>query len=423
MDEIVRTRGIFRDRPWKKELINEDEITSSANAFGGIDKNKLKLDTGARNFPDGFPCICYLNGEFYGVYSWQLKKHRDNFHMTKDDSAHIWLDGRIDANTLLNNNIDWSGIFEVRNPKSLWLMDGTEYDADFNAGELIDETSQYYNLDSDSSKIKKQKKITAQVKKYIIDLSNVMVTIKEKLNVYQSSPTDENLNLLKQTYETYFDVENQIDYLVFSDVVKNSDGFSKNWQWATYDGIKWYICPYDLDMTFGGYFEGDRITAPLTDHINNNPDLPSYYIINFYNTELENRYKELRDKKIIDNEHIIDLLNTWTKRIGVDNFDKEYEKWPDSPCFGESVINNGWEIVEGEMGVSSTYRSSVTYEAGDRCTYGLNSFSGFFTFEATETISNVPPVKTWKYNDSIWRVKKWLDEEINNMDTVYHYNN
>lgn len=33
------------------------------------------------------------------------------------------------------------------------------------------------------------------------------------------------------------------DYLIFSDVIKNSDGFDK----------KWYVNAYDLDMSFEGH--------------------------------------------------------------------------------------------------------------------------------------------------------------------------
>lgn len=422
MDEIVKTRGIFRDRPWKKALINENEITTAANAFGGITKNELELDTGARNFPDGFPCIVYLNEEFYGIYSWQLKKHRDNFHMTKDNAKHVWLDGTINPTTLLDGTIDWSGVFEVRNPKNLYLMDGTEYDADFNAGELIDETSEYYDLPTDSSKVKKRKQMTAQVKEIIINLSHIMQEIRNKQIIYNQSGSDEDLIAFKETFETYFDVENQIDYLIFSDIVKNTDGFGKNWQWATYDGIKWWICPYDLDMSFGGYAQGNQITGPLTAHIDFNLKRPSRYIIEQYGTELKARYKELRDLGIINSEHIVELLNDWVKTIGIENFDKEYKKWPDSPCAGESVLNNGWKLIEGEMGQSSTYDNTTTYAIGDRCTYGLNANMGYFTFEATSVNTGIRPVKTWKYHDSIWRVKKWLDVEIENMDAIYEYN-
>ena len=39
----------------------------------------------ARCYPDGFPCVVYLNGAFYGIFSWQLKKHRDNMAMGRNE--------------------------------------------------------------------------------------------------------------------------------------------------------------------------------------------------------------------------------------------------------------------------------------------------------------------------------------------------
>ena len=75
---------------------------------------------------------------------------------------------------------------------------------------------------------------------------------------------------------------------------------------------------------------------------------------------MEQRYKELRDAGIIETEHILGYLRDWVSRIGTANYEREYEKWPNSPC-----IKN--------------------------------------------------------YTDSIYRVKKWLEVEIANMDRVYHY--
>ena len=82
-----------------------------------------KPDENARCYPDGFPCIVYLNGNFYGVFSWQLKKHRKNMNQTKDLAEHIHIDGTLSNATLWNGTIDWTQ-FEVRNPKTLFTMGG-----------------------------------------------------------------------------------------------------------------------------------------------------------------------------------------------------------------------------------------------------------------------------------------------------------
>ena len=53
----------------------------------------------------------------------------------------------------------------------------------------------------------------------------------------------------------YFDIESLIDYYIFGVLICNNDGFSKNQLFDTYDGQKWYATVYDLDSTFGTYFD------------------------------------------------------------------------------------------------------------------------------------------------------------------------
>ncbi len=423
-NEILKSRGIMDDRPWKKALINMNVIATTTKGIGDISDLSLQIDNGARCFPDGFPVIVYLKGEFYGIFSWQLKKHRDNMHQTKDVAEHIHLDGTISPQTLLGGTIDWTQ-FEVRNPKGLYCMDGTKYDGDTNLNELIDETSVFYALDSDTDKILKAKKMTAKVKSYIKSFSKAMVEIGAVLDTYTASKTDENKQKIKELFEKYFDVENQIDYLILSDVVKNADGFSKNWQWTTYDGVKWYVNLYDVDMSFGGHFQGNQITEPLKTHISTTRLLPPYYIETFYKEDLESRYKELRDIGIIDTAHIVGILNSWTQRIGQENYKKEYAKWTDAPCNGDSVIDaDYWELQEDEFGQpitgTSDYDASKQYAVGDICYYGVSS--AIYQYKCIQSCMGIKPLKVIRYRDNIYRVAKWIAEEINNMDKVYNYN-
>ena len=240
-------------------------------------------------------------------------------------------------------------------------MSGNKYDGDY-PEELIDPTSPHYDSNN------KNHKNTYTVKQYIKEFSNHMAEILEAKSNYDFNPNNENLAVLKNTFETYFDVENQIDYLIFSDITKNSDGFSKNWQWTTYNGRKWYVNVYDCDMTYGGYFQGNQIIPVLTGHINANTHYPTYYIINYYKSELEERYKELRNANIVSVDHIMSILEDWTSRIGKDNYEREFERWPDSPCNGDNVINSEyWQLrlnsdKTPEMATSSTYEINTEYQ-------------------------------------------------------------
>jgi hypothetical protein len=283
------------------------------NDKSAITEPDLMIDTGARNMPDGFPCLVYLNGDFYGIYAFQLKKHRKNMHQEKDNPKHIHLDSGVNAANLFGGTVNWDWV-EVRNPSKLYCMDGTKYDGDDNRKELIDSTSPFY----DSSKADYVK--TDEVKSYILRFAGAIPELKTLDTQYKSNPTDANLLAIRQKYEQYFDVDNQIDYLIFCDIVNNWDGISNNAQWCTYDGNKWFVCPYDLDNIFN--------REPLTTHISDDKRYPWYYVIHYYTERMESRYKELRDKGIISTQYIVGLVDSWVKAVGLDNYEQEANKWP-----------------------------------------------------------------------------------------------
>lgn len=449
-DQIVRTRGNMYDRPWKKALVDMGNIGVTTKSFGNPHTGDYDLltDTGARCFPDGFPVALYLNDKFYGIFSFQLKKHRDNYHMNKSTAEHVHLDGTLNSITIFNgkDNIDWSQ-FEIRNPKGLYAVGGNKYDADVKQEEIAGETEVNAWIEAGTlpdgktidSKIKKALQITAKVKKYIENFADAVPAIKSAMNTYEvSSKLDEDLKTFTDVYEKYFDKDNIIDYTIVSDLIKNNDGFNKNWQWFTYDGIKWWVGLYDCDMSFGGDFRGDRITSVLTSHLNDSTSLPNGYINKYYSSELNNRYKILADIGIVSSDNIFSLLKDWTMRIGSSFFKEEYKKWNDSPCIADSVIRSDyWELVKDSQGVpqtetNETFDATKKYNIGDVVSFGINIYMGIFKFKCIKetvaietntphTVSAYSPIKTFKHCDNIYRVQKWIEQNTVNMDKVYNY--
>lgn len=131
-DEVAKTKNIMEDVQCKRAFYPSYNFDAHVLANAQIDDMNIQLGTEAKCQPDGFPCILYQNGEFYGIYTISLKKHRDNYLQKKSKANHIHLDGgyydRGTPGYLFDGNIDWSR-FEVRNPKNLVYAEA-QYDAE-----------------------------------------------------------------------------------------------------------------------------------------------------------------------------------------------------------------------------------------------------------------------------------------------------
>lgn len=210
--------------------------------------------------PNGFPCYVYLNSQFYGLFVWSLKKNHKNMGQEKDNAQHIHIDGLLADNTIFKGNIDWSK-FDVRTPKKLYSIATEEqlsgnyppqyeiYDGDAPL-ELIDDSMPYFDSDNEDHII------TNQVKKSLIALSNYYTNLKKQVSAGAVPET------IKDEFSRCFDTQGFTDYIVHSLVTNNYDGHWKNWQWFTYDGVKWYVEPYDLDCTFGHHDSGTIMFPP-----------------------------------------------------------------------------------------------------------------------------------------------------------------
>lgn len=346
-NEIELTRSFNTNRIWKRALLpSADTIGFGTKGMESITDVNILIDNGARCYPDGFPCIVHLNGSFYGVFSWALKKHRDNYMQNKSKPENIQLDGDIYDTFSYNGNIDWDVVsgnkeasntnmdgVEFRNPKSLICFDGSKYDGDTNRKELIDSSSDSYDSDN------KNHVISSKVKAYYTTLTTYIPTLKKM------EEQSEETSVIKSKIQSFFDVDSLIDYLIFSDVVTNTDGFRKNWQWVTYNGIKWAVCPYDLDGIFGWNGWGEQ--SPAMSRLGDNLQLPTGWVIKYFEEELCARYRELR-VNILTKQNILTIFCDWCSRIGASNYDNDLSKWPQTPelysPFKEKHIDNIYRV-------------------------------------------------------------------------------
>lgn len=328
----------------------------------------LENITKARCYPDGFPCIVYHRGQFYGIYSWQLKKHRKNMNLDKALSTNIHLDGEISDRTFWIGQIDWTK-FEVRNPKTLYTRYGTLYDGE-NPSELIDRKSKKYSATNPDMVA------TAETKTYIQNLTKYC---SELDNLIRQKASAEKM---RQEIEKRFDVTGMIDYMLHAIFTNNFDGFRKNWQWFTYDGVKWFVAPYDLDGLFGNYWDGscimdaDKVTIERDDnnyqefdHFGMYNRKPFTYIETYYKEEMINRYVLLRSNGIFSKANVIAKYHEWAERVGDDNYALEWQRWPKCPCITkysdsyervENWLDQRIELADKFAGVTITPTAIVT---------------------------------------------------------------
>lgn len=421
-DEVELSRDVLTNRPWKRQLLANYTFGTDQTNSAQVNDLSLQLDNEAKCHPDGFPCIVYLDGNFYGIYAFNIKKHRDNYHMDKGTAEHIHLDGTLYGANLWLGNINWTA-FEIRNPKNLYYKEahnGTyKYDADMAQAEIAgdDEVNAWIAAGKlpdgteISSKIEKCLKTTAKVKNYIIRLSNALATINAETDAAKR----------KTLFESYFDAPSLVDYEIVQLATGDTDGFGKNWQWITLDGKHWSVCEYDKDMSFGGHFAAFTQAAPSKGGwAGNGNSTPMGLAISLYKDDIVSMWKSLTDNKILTSDNIISIADDWVKRIGTDNFKKEYKKWDEAPCCRADLVDTEhWKRSnEYKDGIeNNTYDNTKTYAVGDTCYYG---FRYAYKFTAIAETTGNPPLtgsynnfpKELGYYDSFWRLANYIKQRI-----------
>lgn len=473
-EKFLETKPFHKRAPYMEYYVGDYTTNNSPS-----DDLSQNMQFQARCYPDGFPCVVYLNSSFYGIFSWQLKKHRDNMAMGRNETDHIHLDGYLSDSNMWNGIVNWKRV-EVRNPKpksSKWTLlcqDGSKYDGD-NPKELMGEDSDFYNAEDNSCKN------SAATKTILINSTNYMSEIQVFEDAYKTDATEENLTSLKTEIEKRFSVEWMVEYVLLMNLLQDGDSISKNIQWATWgdiDGtVKWYPLPYDLDSAFGvTSTTAFGFSAPYKSVIGKGSKSPVRYVWDYYYDKLVSRYKELREKGVISYNEIMDLFLNWNKAIGFDNYEKEYGKWPESPCNRDNCISPIWQRTGSSyvtFGSSlSTFKYETTYSLGamtavnGRCykslqdgnlghnpvespewwedvyikegTYNKGDVvydgrTNYYQFRALDTVvvdaelNNRPFTKFYMMYpfeggsfDSIYRISKWIEEKIKIMDLQFN---
>ena len=246
------------------------------------------LNTPHNGSVDGFPTKVYVNGEFWGLYTWNIPKDAWMFNMDNKNPNHMVLCAEYNNNgdNTQNNTCEFRAIWRGESDANWSIEVGTYSEALKNS---------FNNA-----------------------ISHVM----------NSSDED-----FKANFSNYFDLYSMLDYYCFSYLTAHIDGLGKNMLMATYDGVHWGACLYDMDSIYGADYDGQRFK-------NTNIKCPSEYqetnsllwkrVEKSFSQELYDRYFELRNGALsLGNivTHVEEIYNLIPDRV----FNDDYQKWTTIP--------------------------------------------------------------------------------------------
>ena len=181
----------------------------SCKLWGEIVKSRASVPTELANLVnggaiDGFPCVIMLNGEFHGLYTWNIPKDG-------------WMFG---------------------SPKAILCADAHVAATEFYALATLDGD---FELE------------------YVEDESNADWVL-PSLNTAIQSVIDGNLDEVAK----YIDIPSAIDYYIHTVDENANDCTDKNYILVTFDGVKWYFSAYDRDSIYGLHYAAENISSPAT---------------------------------------------------------------------------------------------------------------------------------------------------------------
>ena len=296
---------------------------------------------------DGFPVLVYSNGVYQGRYTLNIPK--DKWMSNMDDA--------LDTHCILCGENYQSGCF-----RALPNINGSDW------------TDELHDV------------VPATIK------TSWTNAIKFVMN---STDTEFKANL-----GNYFDVNSLIDYYLYGLVSTNLDGFGKNQLFFCYDGVHWIASVYDLDSTWGLYWNGSRILPTnyarnqYEDYANKTSNLLYNRLEQLYITQLKARYTELR-KDVLSASHIIQKFEEFNDVCPKDIVQEDYASTTGGGKFTgiPSTTTNNIQQIRSNIVARLTYVDSYI-NALQEATPCTNITLDKNTLTLTGTGSTIPEDET-----------------------------
>lgn len=293
---------------------------------------------------DGFPVLVYSNGVYQGRYTLNIPK--DKWMSNMDDA--------LDTHCILCGENYVSGCF-----RALPVINGTDW------------TDELHDV------------VPATIK----------TSWTNAIKFVMNSTDDE----FKTNLGNYFDVNSLIDYYLYGLVSTNLDGFGKNQLFFCYDGIHWIASVYDMDSTWGLYWNGSKILPTdyrrnqYEDYVNNTSNLLYNRLEQLYMAQLKTRYAELR-KDVLSASHIIQKFEEFNEVCPKDIVQEDYAsttgggKFTGIPSLTTNNIQQLRNNIVGRLAYVDSYINALQ-EAIPCTNITLNNTALSFTTDTAQTLT------------------------------------
>ena len=253
------------DRTHARNVVSAKLVSQMQQKYG------LLTEAPCNGAVDGFPVEIYINGDFHGLYTFNIPKDAWQFAMDEEDPDHIVICGE---------GFEPANLFEAEPDFSTWSVEvGEENEA------------------------------TLEKMKVLFD--------------FVRNSTDEEF---KEDFEKHLDLDAALNYYIFAEFAYLEDNRGKNMLLATYDGQVWYPSLYDLDTSWGSFYNGralyDYHSEPMNMQISN----LFRRMETCFAQELAQRYFELR-QDVLSEEHIMEEFENFRNQIPQISFVKEAIRW------------------------------------------------------------------------------------------------
>ena len=262
---------------------------------------------------DGFPVIVYVNNYFYGIYTLNIPKDNWQFAMKSDS----------EQKQAILMAAQWSDSVRLKEPIG---NDFATYGWDVEHCSTTDQT-----------------------------------WIRESFNELIALLNCEDPDRIREELPKHLDIDAAIDNFLLTYTLNGGDNQAKNVLWATYDGKVWIPSMYDMDATFGMWWEGTPIGTPGVTTRDMYPswnedgsyDIPGngskmyHILIQYYGDQVEARWAELRES-IITIENITSLFKDFMSDIPEVAYYSDALRWTNIPYI-DANRGNMYEATQDQL--------------------------------------------------------------------------